>query len=259
MKCLVIDDEPLALQQMSLYISKIPSLELVKLCSSAREAIEVLSKQDVDLIFTDISMPDISGVEFVRSLQTAPMVIFTTAYDEYAVEGFRLDAVDYLLKPFSFEELSKAVGKASSLFELMKLRDSKSQDDAFETVEEQNVTVEETDYISVKADYKVSLVRYADIVYMESVGEYVRLHLVNGSSITTLFRLKNMESQLPAKKFMRIHRSYIINLAYVTAFTKVKVYMDNRVDLPVGGNYRDIFLKVIQAIKGGTDHNVEMK
>jgi two-component system LytT family response regulator len=238
-RCIAIDDEPLALRQVKSYISKIPTLELVAACSNATEAQTVLDAESVDLLFVDINMPDINGIDFVRGLENPPMVIFTTAYSEYAIEGFRLDAVDYLLKPFAFSEFNKAVDKACSLFELIKLRDGKTAGVEYEAVAPETETDE--DYISVKADYKVTLVRHADIIYLESVGEYVRLHLTNGSTITTLFRLKNMESLLPERKFMRIHRSYIINLSHLTSFTRGKVYLSCGDDLPVGANYREAF------------------
>ena len=238
-RCIAIDDEPLALRQVKSYISKIPTLELVAACSNAAEAQAVLDAESVDLLFVDINMPDINGIDFVRGLENPPMVIFTTAYSEYAIEGFRLDAVDYLLKPFAFSEFNKAVDKACSLFELIKLRDGKTASVEYEAVAPETETDE--DYISVKADYKVTLVRHADIIYLESVGEYVRLHLTNGSTITTLFRLKNMESLLPERKFMRIHRSYIINLSHLTSFTRGKVYLSCGDDLPVGANYREAF------------------
>ena len=238
-RCIAIDDEPLALRQVKSYISKIPTLELVAACSNAAEAQAVLDAESVDLLFVDINMPDINGIDFVRGLENPPMVIFTTAYSEYAIEGFRLDAVDYLLKPFAFSEFNKAVDKACSLFELIKLRDGKTAGVEYEAVAPETETDE--DYKSVKADYKVTLVRHADIIYLESVGEYVRLHLTNGSTITTLFRLKNMESLLPERKFMRIHRSYIINLSHLTSFTRGKVYLSCGDDLPVGANYREAF------------------
>ena len=240
-RCIAIDDEPLALRQIKSYIERLPQLQLCALCSSAIEAQKALQDNSVDLIFADINMPDMSGIDFVRGLQSPPMVIFTTAYSEYAIEGFRLDAVDYLLKPFSFADFERAVKKAISLFDLKQLRDS------------QQVTAETTpaaetesgEYISIKADYKVSLVRYSDIIYIESVGEYVRLHLTNASSITTLFRLKNMETALPSDRFMRVHRSYIVNLEHITGYARGRVYLDNEEYVPISGNYRDTFREYI--------------
>lgn len=238
-RCLAIDDEPLALRQIKSYIERSAELELVELCSSAIAATDVLQREQIDLMFVDINMPDLNGVDFVRGLSSPPMIIFTTAYTEYAIEGFRLDAVDYLLKPFSFDEFSRAVSKAKSLHELNKLRDKQSTLDS--SVVESSGNGQSNDYISIKADYKVTMVRYADIIYIESVGEYVRLHLTNAPAITTLFRLKNMESALPSDKFMRVHRSYIVNLGHVTGYSRSRVMLDNGEYIPVSVNYRDVF------------------
>ncbi|MBR2399086.1 MAG: response regulator transcription factor [Alistipes sp.] len=243
-RCLAIDDEPLALRQIKSYIERVADLELVELCSSAVIAQEVLQREKIDLMFVDINMPDLNGVDFVRELSSPPMVIFTTAYTEYAIEGFRLDAVDYLLKPFSFDEFSRAVSKAKSLFELNKLREKHSLTES--SVVDNSSSNETTDCISIKADYKVTMVRYADIIYIESVGEYVRLHLNNASAITTLFRLKNMESALPSDKFMRVHRSYIVNLSHVTEYSRSRVMLDNGEYVPVSVNYRDAFREYIE-------------
>lgn len=239
-RCIAIDDEPLALRQLQTYISKVECLESVAMCRSASEAQQVMQSEEVDLLFVDINMPDVNGVEFVRSLTSHPLVIFTTAYSEYAIEGFRLDAVDYLLKPFSLEDFTRAVQKAQSLLELRKMRQSQQQPES-ELQPQQERDEQGKDYISIKADYKVTLVKYADIVYVESVGEYVRLNLKDGSKLTTLFRLKNMESALPSKSFMRVHRSYIVNLGSVTSYARDKVYLENGDYLPISVNYRDAF------------------
>lgn len=244
LKCIAIDDEPLALRQIRGYIGRMPDLELEALCSNAVEAQSVLRGRPVDLLFVDINMPDLSGIDFVRGLQNPPMVIFTTAYSEYAVESFRLDAVDYLLKPFSFGDFSRAVGKAQSLAELMRLRDAKASPAA-------ESEPDSGEYISVKAGYKVSLVKYSDIIYVESVGEYVRMHLAGGSSVTTLFRLKNMESALPSGRFMRVHRSYIVNLAHVSGYARGRVYLDNDEYVPLSVNYRDAFREYVESMHPG--------
>ena len=178
LKCIAIDDEPLALRQIAAYIGKIPYLELSARFNNALEAQQWLASERVDLIFVDINMPDLSGVEFVRGLIDRPMVIFTTAYSEYAVEGFKLDAVDYLLKPFSFADFSRSAAKANSLYEL-RHNQRPPQEPATEALPK------DTEYLSVKADYKVTLVRISDIVYIESEGEYVRMHLADGSTITS--------------------------------------------------------------------------
>lgn len=243
-KCITIDDEPLALRQVGAYVARIEDLELVAACSSALQAQQVLKQTDVDLMFVDVNMPDLNGVDFVRGLENPPLVIFTTAYSEYAIEGFRLDAVDYLLKPFSFDEFERAVGKARSLIELLRFRLSNNA--APEVEPAQVERAETSDCISIKADYKVSLVKYADIIYMESMGEYVRLHLTNGSALMTLFRLKNMESALPSDKFMRVHRSYIVNLSHVTGYARGRVYLDNEEYVPISINYREVFREYIE-------------
>lgn len=241
LKCIAIDDEPLALRQLKSYIQKIPYLELAATCNNALEAQQFLASQQVDLIFVDINMPDLSGVEFVRSLVDRPMVIFTTAYSEYAVEGFKLDAVDYLLKPFSFADFSRSAGKANSLYELRHNQRSATPETTPEALPK------DKEYISVKADYKVSLVKISDIVYLESEGEYVRMHLSDGTTITTLFRLKNMETALPSEMFMRVHRSYIVNLRCIKGYVRGRVFLSDTEYVPIGENYKESFQQYIDS------------
>ena len=241
LKCIAIDDEPLALRQLKRYIEKIPYLELTATSNNALEAQQLLASQHVDLIFVDINMPDLSGVEFVRSLVDRPMVIFTTAYSEYAVEGFKLDAVDYLLKPFSFADFSRSAGKANSLYEL------RHNQRAGEPEATPEALPKDKEYISVKADYKVSLVKISDIVHLESEGEYVRMHLADGTTITTLFRLKNMEAALPSDMFMRVHRSYIVNLRCIKGYVRGRVFLSDTEYVPIGENYKESFQHYIES------------
>lgn len=232
-KCMAIDDEPLALKQLRSYISQVPFLELAAACQSAADAQQVLQTEHIDLIFCDINMPDITGMEFVRGLpeENRPMIIFTTAYSQYAVDGFRLDAVDYLLKPFGLDEFRHAANKAQEWYDL---RRQGSQEGGG------------TEYISVKADHKVMLVRTSDIVYVESNGEYVVLVMQDGSRIVTLFRLKNMDTMLPSESFMRVHRSYIVNLKRISGYAKGSVYLDGAAEpLPVGDNFREAFMEYV--------------
>lgn len=247
-RCLAIDDEPLALRQIKGYIEKIPFLDLVQTFTNAVEAQHFLLENSVDLIFVDINMPDLSGVDFVRSLASPPMVIFTTAYSEYAVEGFKLDAIDYLLKPFGFAEFSRSANKAYSLYELLNLKNK--ADAAASTADGESAGESESssdkEYISVRADHKTSLIKVSNIVYLESEGEYVRMHLNDGTKLVTLFRLKNMESALPADMFMRVHRSYIINLKCVAGYTKGRVFLDNDDYVPIGENYKEAFMKYVE-------------
>lgn len=248
-RCIAVDDEPLALRQIKSYIERIPSLELVATCRNAAEAEATLDRQPIDLVFVDINMPGRSGLDLVRGLETPPMIIFTTAYSEFAVEGFRLDAVDYLLKPFSFAEFNRAAEKALSLHNLMQLQrqlDTDTNTSASIAEVEPNIAPT-SDSISIKADYKVSIVRYADIIYIESVGEYIRLHLANSAPITTLFRLKNMESALPSDTFMRVHRSYIVNLNYVKSYGRGRIYLTNDEYVPLSINHKETFREYIES------------
>lgn len=185
-----------------------------------------------------------SGVEFVQGLQNPPMVIFTTAYVEYAIEGYKLEAIDYLLKPFGLKEIQRASEKAQSLFELRAFRDKMLAEGE---TEDETIGAEEDnkESISVRADHKTTLVKVSNIVYLESEGEYVRLHLADGTKLVTLFRLKNMESSLPASTFMRIHRSYIINLDYVTSYTKGRVFLGEEY-IPIGENYKEAFATYVE-------------
>jgi len=277
LKCIAIDDEPLAVRQLDNYIRRIPALERVGLFRNAVDARNFLQENAVDLIFVDINMPDLNGVDFVRSLdRTHPMVIFTTAYSEYAVEGFRLDAVDYLLKPFGFNDFSRAVEKAVSLHELREkaaaaeeakaagtsgrisgpeaagttiapaTQEPAAATDGATAASEPSEALPRNDgYLSIKTGYKISLVKISDIVYIESEGEYVRLHLADGTRVMTLFRLKNMESVLPRDTFMRTHRSYIVNLAHISGYVKGRVYLSDTEYVPIGENYREAFQRYI--------------
>ncbi len=239
LRVITIDDEPLALRQIESYIKKIPFLELVASCNSPLQAQQMLTKGDVDLIFVDINMPDLNGIDLVRSLVRKPMVIFTTAYSEYAIEGFRLDAVDYLLKPFSFAEFSRAVAKAQSIKE-SSMRDSISGEEL------EIIVPRDREYISVKADYKVSLIKISDILFIESEGEYVRIHINDGRCVTTLYRLKNMEAALSSHPFMRVHRSYIVNLKCIKTYDKGRIYISDSEFVPIGEIYRDAFAQYIE-------------
>ena len=240
-RCIAIDDEPLALRQIKSYIERTGSLELVATCRNAFEAQQILEAETVDLIFVDINMPDMNGLDFVRSLTTAHYIVFTTAHAEFALEGFKLNAIDYLLKPFDYNEFMKATQKVISLIDLVE------RCHAAESAVAQNEAEEaDKEYISVKADYKTQLVKIADIVYLESAGEYVRLHIEGSSTITTLFRLKNMETTLPQDTFLRVHRSYIVNIKRIASYTKGRIFLDNGEYIPLGENYKERFFEIFQ-------------
>jgi len=250
MRCIAIDDEPLALRQISAYISKIPFLELASTFRSAVAAQEWLKENSVDLIFVDVNMPDMTGVEFVQALETPAMVIFTTAYAEYAIEGYKLSAIDYLLKPFGLNDMKRASEKALSLYELLQLQGQLQRDGEESQLHEEGGDAEASDeqgILSVHADRKTHLVKLTNIVYLESAGEYVRLHLSDGTKLVTLFRLKNMESTLQSSQFMRVHRSYIINLSHIVGYTKGRVFLSNDDYVPIGENYKEQFLNYMNS------------
>ena len=247
MRCIAIDDEPLALRQITAYISKIPFLELSATFRSAVVAQAWLQENETDLIFVDINMPDMTGVEFVQSLNVPAMVIFTTAYAEYAIEGFKLSAIDYLLKPFGLKDITRASEKALSLYELLQLQKNAQLE---EDVEEETAEVEEDkSVLSVHADRKTHLVKLANIIYLESAGEYVRLHLVDGTTLVTLFRLKNMESALQSSQFMRVHRSYIVNLSHISGYTKGRIFLSNEDYIPIGENYKEQITNYMNSVQ----------
>lgn len=237
-RCIAIDDEPMALRQIKSYIERTEQLELVAACRSAIEAQEVMSTTNVDMLFVDINMPDMNGVDFVRSLDTTHYIVFTTAHPEFAIEGFKLNAIDYLLKPFSYEEFMKASQKVISLVDLVERCHA-----AESAIAQNEAEAADKEVISVKADYKTQLVKVADIVYLESAGEYVRLHIEGSSTITTLFRLKNMETTLPSDSFLRVHRSYIVNLKRIASYTKGRIFLDNGEYIPLGENYKERFFE----------------
>ena len=244
-RCIAIDDEPMALRQIKSYIERTEQLELVAVCRSAMEAQEVLKTATADLLFVDINMPDMNGLEFVRSIDTGHYIVFTTAHPEFALEGFKLNAIDYLLKPFSYEEFMKATQKVISLVDLVERCHA-----AESAIAQNEAETTDKEVISVKADYKTQLVKVADIVYLESAGEYVRLHIEGSSTITTLFRLKNMETTLPADGFLRVHRSYIVNLKRIASYTKGRIFLDNGEYIPLGENYKERFLEYFNKMNG---------
>ena len=242
-RCIAIDDEPMALRQIKSYIERTEQLELVAVCRSAMEAQEVLKTATADLLFVDINIPDMNGIDFVRSIDTGHFIVFTTAHPEFALEGFKLNAIDYLLKPFSYEEFMKASQKVISLVDLVERCHA-----AESAIAQNEAEASDKEVISVKADYKTQLVKVADIVYLESAGEYVRLHIEGSSTITTLFRLKNMETTLPAESFLRVHRSYIVNLKRIASYTKGCIFLDNGEYIPLGENYKERFFEYFNKV-----------
>lgn len=235
-KCLVIDDERLAREYIKNYISKIPELELIGDFNSPLKATELIKKGEVDLLFIDIQMPDITGVDFVRSLSRAPEVIFTTAYQEYALEGFNLSAIDYLLKPFSFERFFQAVNKVIDKME------SKAGTSNQPQLPEQAETSYAETYLTIRADRKFYKINFDDIKYIEGQKAYVTFH-TKRKRITALASLKELEEALPAKQFIRIHKSYIVAINEIQSLEGNLIEVDNA-KLPVGKMHKEDVLKV---------------
>ncbi len=223
-RVIAIDDEPLALRQLEMYMARVPYLELVATCSSAAMAQPYVAKADA--LFLDINMPDLSGMDFIKSLPHPPAVVFTTAYSEYAVEGFRVNAVDYLLKPFSFKEFEASCEKLRKHLEMQAALEARESDPV----------------LHFKADYRTLSIDVRKILYVESMSEYVKIFLVDAEApVVVLYSLKNLIEQLPADRFMRIHRSYIIALGHIAEASRTSVRLDNGKTLPVGELYRPAF------------------
>jgi len=238
MKCITIDDEPLALAQLNAYIEKVPFLELVKGCHTALEAFDVIASNKINLIFVDINMPDLNGMDFVKSLTNKPLVIFTTAYSEYAIEGFKVDATDYLLKPFSYADFLKAANKALHQYELLYRKDQPAQQ---QIPEKSTDGQSQHNSLFVKADYKMVRLDLSTILYMESQNEYVRIFFENQKPIMTLISMKMLEDQLPLNQFMRVHRSYIVNLTKISAVANNRIIFGKDIYIPIGNQYKDQF------------------
>ena len=231
--CLIVDDEELARTLLENYISRLPYLKLAGKCSNPIEALQLLQHQSVDIIFLDIQMPEMIGTDFLKSLPQKPMVIFTTAYAEYALEGYELNVVDYLLKPFPFERFLKAVNKAS---DLAKLKNNK-------TITHSEKSTTEKNFILVKSEHKIYRISFDDIQYIQSMREYVAYYTPNGR-ILSLGSLKKLETDLPKNQFLRIHKSYIIAKAKVSTLEGNMVHIGKE-KIPIGASYREEVLKLL--------------
>ncbi len=231
--CIAIDDEPLALELLEDNISKLPFLQLIGSYDNAIEAMKGIQGQKVDLIFLDIQMPGLTGLQFIQSLTIKPMFILITAYEKYALEGFNLEVTDYLVKPVSLERFIKACNKAKELYDLKN------------TAAIQNSN-NQPGYLFVNVEYSLVKVTINDIVFIEGLKDYIKIHLNSSQKpVVTRMPMKTMEEQLPGDKFIRIHKSYIVSVPFITAIRKSSIFL-NSIELPVGENYRD----AIAAITG---------
>ncbi|MFT3825579.1 MAG: LytTR family DNA-binding domain-containing protein [Chitinophagaceae bacterium] len=218
-RCIAVDDEPLALEVIKEYTSKFPALQLIQTFDDAISAAEFLRNTHIDLLFLDINMPDINGIELARSLIEKPMVIFTTAHKKFAYEGFELEALDYLLKPINFERFSRTIKRAIEYYQY------------------KNQQKEESDSIFVHSEYRLLKIELKDIEYIESLNDYIKIHLVNAKPVLTLMPLKKVLEKLPPEKFRRIHRSYIVAVDKVTSIANRKATLTSQAELPISESY----------------------
>ena len=227
--CLIVDDEPLAIRLLNRYVAQTPFLQCEARCSSAIEAMEILHTTKIDLIFMDIQMPELNGIEFSKTLSKDIKIIFTTAFDDYALEGFKVNALDYLLKPFNYEEFLNAANKAKEWYELVQLKKGSTSE-------------ESTNFIFVKSEYKQVKIDLNDVLYIEGLKDYVKIWLKNlPKPILTIMSLKSLESQLPPAKFMRVHRSYIIAFDKIKVVERGQVLMHNDVHVKIADQYKEKF------------------
>lgn len=233
--CLIVDDEPLARELMRNHIQKLDNFEIVAECSDAMKALEVLRNHKIDLMFMDIQMPQITGIEFLKTLKHPPQVIITTAYREYALEGFELDVVDYLLKPITFERFLKSVNKYFQL-----------SSESFGSVENYSPANNNNDaFIYVKENKKVLKLHLSDILYIEGLSEYVKIHTPE-KRIVTKTSMTSMEEKLPDNDFLRIHKSYIVSLRKIEAFTSSSIEITGK-ELPIGRSFKNRVVGVLHA------------
>lgn len=232
-KCLIVDDEPLAIRLIEKHIAKIDALEVVATCNTALKAFELLNSQSIDLLFLDIKMPNITGIEFLKNLKNPPKTILTTAYRDYALEGYDLGVVDYLLKPITFERFFKAVDRflSESSKSEVKIKESK-----------------ENEFIVIKSGIKNYKIDVKDILYIESLKDYIKINTIDGKSITSKYKISDIEAEFDVNYFLRIHRSFIINSAKITAFTTNEIEI-NGVEIPIGASYKENALLFLEELK----------
>jgi DNA-binding LytR/AlgR family response regulator len=226
-RCIAIDDEPLALQVIKEYASRIPFISLKETFTNPEEAKQWMEQNEVDILLLDIQMPDINGVQFYKSLSKKPQVIFTTAYSEYAVEGFNVDAIDYLLKPFEFDRFLKAMYKAKEYIEFL-------------TNQELQLAS-----IFIKVDYQLMKINLKEVELVEGLDDYIRIH-IKPKPVLTLMTLKSLQDKLPSQEFVRIHRSYIVPVSKIESFGKNKVKVAGR-EIPVGSSYGEVYQQLLRA------------
>lgn len=233
-RCIIVDDEPMARDILTSFVARVSQIELVKSCSNAMEAFDAINNQEIDLVFLDINMPEVSGLSLAESISKKTKIIFTTAYREYAIDGFNLHAVDYLLKPIAFERFLQAIQK---LFEITNTKNQQKTIPVTNTV---------TDFIFVRADRKMIKINFQDIIYIESLSDYIKIH-TEKETITTRETIKNIETKLPGASFLRIHRSYIISISKITSYTNEFIELHKKA-LPISRSYKESILEKLKKL-----------
>jgi DNA-binding LytR/AlgR family response regulator len=223
---IAIDDEPPALKVIESFCKQVENVDLQKTFTQPNEALKHLRKYPVDLLFLDIQMPSLSGLEFYKSLQQDTMVIFTTAHSQFAVEGFNLNAVDYLLKPFTFERFQQAITKATDFYNFNHQSD-KTQEQ----------------YLFIRADYKLMKIKISDILYIEGLNDYIKIHVLNQKTVITRMTMKTIQEKLPSKEFIRVHRSFIVPFSKIESIRNKAIYMNGK-EIPIGGIYEENLYKL---------------
>ncbi len=236
MKCVIIDDEPLAVELLQDFVKKVDSLELISSFNNAIDAVSFINQNNIDLIFLDIEMPHFSGIDFINTIEKKPLVIFTTAYSDYAVEGFNLGAVDYLVKPIPFHRFLKAVVRAQQAIQPVAAQQAIS--------ETTNAPEIEQDFMFVRAEYENVKLNFADILFIEGLKDYVKIYTTDNKFTLTLISLIKLENLLSSKGFSRIHRSYIINIKHVKSIQKNKVLISDK-RVPISESYKNAFFEKI--------------
>lgn len=235
MKCVIIDDEPLAVDLLKDFVSKVDSLELINTFNNAIDAVSYINQNNVDLIFLDIQMPHFSGIEFLNTIEKKPLIIFTTAYSDYAVEGFNLGAVDYLVKPIPFHRFLKSVVRAQQIFNPTAIQSNP---------EALIATESEQDFMFVRAEYENVKINFSDILFIEGLKDYVKIYTTDNKFTLTLISLIKLENLLSNKGFSRVHRSYIINIKHVKSIQKNKVLISDK-RIPISESYKNAFFERI--------------
>ena len=231
MRCLAVDDEKHVLDLLVDNIKQVPYLQLVKACRTAFEGMEILQKEKIDLIFLDIQMPKLSGLQFIQTLHNPPMIIVISAYEHYALEGYNLNVIDYLLKPVSLERFLKACNKAKELFDLRNDRNT--------------IQKEEADHLFVNVEYKLVKIQFSEILFIEAVKDYIKIHLAPPARpVLTKMSLKTIEEKLPANKFIRIQKSYVVNADKVTVIKRDLVSIGD-LELPVSDFYKENLMRIV--------------